>query len=108
MKTEVSNLATYSAKRILDQFLAGKNSIDGASQFLAEEIFKDLKNGETKKIIFSNLDAFNTELNKLVWDRINYLVAEGFVEQRGVSYHVRTEEEIEAFVNGNDDDDLAF
>jgi len=111
MKTEVANLVNYSAKRILDQFLSGANKMEESRQFLAEDIFKDLKKGQTRDIIFNNLEDFNAELNKIVWDRIDYLVAEGFVEYNGSSYNARTEEEIEEFANveeHNDEDEFPF
>jgi len=111
MKTEVANLVNYSAKRILDQFLSGANKMEESRQFLAEDIFKDLKKGQTRDILFNNLEDFNTELNKIVWDRIDYLVAEGFVTYSGSCFSARTEEQIEDFVNGkdqNDEDDFPF
>lgn len=106
MKTEVANLVNYSAKRILDQFLNSTNTLDGSNPFSAEVIFKDLQSGETRDIIFSNLEDFNSELNKLVWNRMEYFVLEGFVTRNGTFFTCRSEEEIEAFANA--DDDLAF
>ena len=112
MKTEVANLVNYSAKRILDQFLANGHTLETSHPFLAEEIFKDLKSGETKDIIFNNLEEFNSELNKVIWNRITYLVDEGFVEHRGSTIHARTEQEIEEFINlevsNNCEDDFPF
>lgn len=112
MKAEVANLVNYSAKRILDQFLTNANTMETTRQFLAEEMFKDLKKGDTRDIIFNNLEEFNTELNKIVWDRIEYLMEEGFVEYRGTTVHARTEEEIEEFsnleVSNNHEDDFPF
>ena len=112
MKAEVTNLVNYRAKRILDQFLSSGHTFETSHQFLAEDIFADLKKGDTRDIIFSNLEEFNTSLNKLIWDRIEYLMDEGFVEQRGSTIHARTEQEIEEFINlevsNNCEDDFPF
>lgn len=101
MKTEVVNFVNYSAKRILDQFLSGINDLE-KRRFYAQEIFKDLKDGKTREIIFDNVGEFNRLLNETIWDRINYLVEEGFVEDRGTHFHVRSEQELDVFINGED------
>ena len=96
---EVQKLAQYTATRILDQLLGGKFVIEYSEFLTGSEIYKDLKNGQTKDIIFNNLELFDSCLNTIVFGRIVYLMEEGFVVfDEQARYRVRTEEEMEEFL----------
>lgn len=97
---EISKLAKHTATRLLDKMLEGNyyvcamNGLDGA------EIYKSLQ-GVTKDLIMSNLDLFNDLLNHMVFDRINYLMAEGFVvyDEMNKWYRKMTDSEQVEFLN---------
>ena len=85
---------------MLDRMLQGKfyvcvmEGLDGA------EIYESLK-GQTKDLIMSNLDLFNDLLNHMVFDLINYLMAEGFVvyDTKSKWYRSMTDSEQVEFLN---------
>ena len=104
MKTEVSNLVNYTAKRILDGFIQGKTRIELDAYFDAKDIFKDMGDNGTKKIIMENLKDFNDSLNDLIWSRMEYLMVEGFLICEDVNIRMKTETEIEQFVNAEDEE----
>jgi len=97
---EISKLAKHTATRLLDKMLDGKycfcamNGLDGA------KIYESLQ-GVTKDLIMSNLDLFNDLLNHMVFDRINYLMAEGFVvyDEMNKWYRKMTDSEQVEFLN---------
>lgn len=96
---EVQKLAQYTATRILDQLLAGNFSIEYSESLSGSEIYKDLKNGQTRDIIFNNLELFDSCLNTMVFNRIVYLMEEGFVVfDEQARYRVHSEEEMEQFL----------
>jgi hypothetical protein len=98
-EAEVQKLAEYTAKRILDSVLAGKHVIEYSEMLSGSEIYKDLKNGQTRDIIFNNLELFDGCLNTIVFKRIVYLIDEGFVVfDENANYRSRTEEEMEEFL----------
>jgi hypothetical protein len=96
---EVQKLAQYTATRILDQLLAGNFSIEYSESLTGSVIYKVLKNGQTKDIIFNNLDLFDMFLNTMVFNRIVYLMEEGFVVfDEQARYRVHSEKEMEQFL----------
>ena len=99
MKTEVFNLVNYTATRIMDAFIKGNNMMELDEHFDARDLFKDMANNQTKKIIMENLTYFNTSLNEIIWNRMEYLMTEGFLICEGGKIRIRTEAEIESFVN---------
>ena len=107
MKTEVSNLVNYSAKRILDQFMSGQ-PIDVSISYDVKEMFAELKKGVTRDIIFENTEEFNKTLNSVVHKRIDYLNSEGFLIQHGSCFRMKTEQELAEFVDEDEDDSEVF
>ena len=105
MKTEVSRLINYTATRIMDAFIQGNNKIELDEHFDAKDIFKDMKDNETKKMIMKNVTYFNTSLNEIIWNRMEYLMTEGFLVCEGGMIRMRTEAEIEAFANSENEDE---
>lgn len=100
MNNQVLQLVNYTAKRFLDTFLTSHNRFDPISKLDARDIFKDLPDGETKNIIFSNIELFNKNLEELIWNRLAYLQDEGFIYQNSEGFfEARTEEQIEEFIN---------
>jgi len=96
---EVQKFAQYTASRILDEMLNKNFVIEYSESLSGSEIYKDLKNGQTRDIIFNNLELFDSCLNTIVFKRIVYLMDEGFVVfDENANYRVRTEEEMEEFL----------
>lgn len=96
---EVQKLAQYTAMRILDNLLNGKYVIEYEEVLSGAEIYKDLSSGPTKDIIFNNLDLFDNYLNTMIFNRIIYLMDEGFVVfDEQANCRVRTEAEMEEFL----------
>ncbi len=98
-KEEVQKLAEYTATRILDELLNGKYVIEYSENLSGSDIYKDLKKGKTRDIIFNNLDLFDTYLNTVVFNRIVYLMEEGFVVfDEQAQYRVRSDKEMVEFL----------
>ena len=96
----VYKLAAYTATRILDDVLKGKTVIDYKKELTGTDIFGTLKNGPTRNIVFNNIEMFDICLNNLIYNRVDYLCAEGLLTfDNNQCYRVRTEEEMEAFLN---------
>ena len=100
MNNEVYKFAEYTAKRILDGILLqGHNSTARVSeQFDGNEIYADLKQGQTRNLLFKHMDQFNHDLNHLMHNRLEYLLAEGFLTIEDGYYRALTEEELEEFI----------
>ena len=98
-KEEVQKLAEYTATRILDELLNGTHVIEYSENLSGSDIYKSLKKGKTRDIIFNNLDLFDTYLNTVVFNRIVYLMEEGFVVfDEQAQYRVRSDEEMVEFL----------
>ena len=96
----VYKLAAYAATRILDNVLKGTNTINYHDGLSGSEIFADLKKGPTRDIVFNNLDIFDNCLNNLVFNRIEYLRAEGLVVvDKNQCCRIPTEAEMEEFLS---------
>lgn len=96
---EVQKLAEFTAKRLLDDVLAGKTVIDYTEVLTGSDIYSTLKKGATKDMILNNLDLFDTCLNNLIYNRIDYLCAEGLIIfDNDQCYRIPTEAEMEAFL----------
>ena len=96
----VYKLAAYTATRILDDVLKGKSVIDYKEVLTGNDIYSNLKNGVTRDIVFNNIDMFDTCLNNLIYNRMDYLCAEGLLTfDNNQCYRVRTEAEMEEFLN---------
>ena len=96
---EVQKLAEYTATRMLDSLLQGKSVIDYTEELTAREIYGKLKEGPTKNLVFNNLDLFDTCLNNLIYNRIDYLCAEGLVIfDENQCYRIPTEAEMKEFL----------
>jgi hypothetical protein len=97
---EVQKLAEYTAERILDDVLSGKTVIDYKEDITGYNIYSSLKKGPTRDIIFNNLDLFDTCLNNLIFNRVDYLCAEGLLTfDNDQCYRILTEQEMEEFLN---------
>jgi len=97
---EVQKLAEFTAKRILDDMLSGKKSIDYNEVLTGTEIFSTLKQGTTRDMIFNNIELFDTSFNSLISNRLDYLCAEGLViiDDNLECYRIPTEQEMEEFL----------
>ena len=96
---EVQKLAEFTAKRILDDVLAGKTVIDYKEVLTGSDIYNTLKKGSTRDMIFKNLDLFDTCLNNLIFTRVDYLCAEGLLTfDNEQCYRIPTEKEMEEFL----------
>jgi len=99
MNNEVINLVEHAAKKILDGLLNDpKRSLKVDMTFEAAEMFAAMKQGTTRKIIFSNLEEFDTRLNAMVFSRLDYLVEEGFLICENGIVRSRNQEEMEEFL----------
>jgi hypothetical protein len=99
MKTEITKFVQYTAKKILDGILFdGTADIRVSEQFDGHEIYANLKEGQTRNLLFKNMDQFNVEFNKLMHGRLEYLHAEGFLTIEDGCYRALTEEELEEFI----------
>jgi hypothetical protein len=104
MKTEISNLVNYTATRIMDSFIQGHTKMELDEHFDAKDIFKDMANNETKKILMQNVIYFNESLNEIIWNRMEYLMVEGFIVSECGTLRMRNEIEIEVFANSKDEE----
>jgi hypothetical protein len=96
---EVQKLADYTAKRILDDVLAGRTVIDYKEVITGSDIYQTLKKGTTRDMIYNNLDLFDTCLNNLIYNRVDYLCAEGLLTfDNEQCYRIPTEAEMEEFL----------
>jgi hypothetical protein len=100
---EVTKLARRTATQMLDNMLQGKFYVCAMDGLDGAEIYETLEEGLTKDLIMSNLNLFNDLLNHMVFERINYLMAEGFVvyDTKNKWYRSMTEAEQVAFLNVN-------
>jgi hypothetical protein len=99
MNTEITKFVEYTAKRLLDGVLFNSdNNIRVSEEFDGRDIYASLKSGQTRNILFKNMDQFNAEFNKLMHSRLYYLHAEGFLTIEDGCYRAFTEEELEEFI----------
>lgn len=99
MNNEVYKFAEFTAKRLLDEMLhKGNNSIRVSEELDGNNIYADLKQGQTRNLLFKHIDQFNHDLNHLVHNRLEYLLAEGFLTIEDGYYRALTEEELEEFI----------
>ena len=95
---EVVKLAQYTAQRLLDRLLEGSYTIRYDETLSGKDIYKDLKNGVTKDLLFNNIESFDVHLNYLVHNRLDYLQYEGFIVLDGKMFRAQTEAEMEEFL----------
>ena len=96
---EVQKFAEHTAKRILDDVLKGKTVIDYKEVITGSDIYQTLKKGTTRDMIYNNLDLFDTCLNNLIYNRVDYLCAEGLLTfDNEQCYRIPTEAEMEEFL----------
>jgi hypothetical protein len=98
MKTEITKFVEFTAKKFLDGILYEGHKMEVFEDLDGAEIFSSLKDGQTKNLLFNNLEQFNTELNQVMKTRINYLLAEGFLIVEDKQFRALTEEELEEFI----------
>lgn len=99
MKIEVTKFVNYIATRLMDSFIAGKLKIELGTQFLIDDIIKDMANNETKKILLQNKTEASECLDEIIWTRVEYLMSEGFLVCEDGNIRMKTEAEIEEFIN---------
>ena len=98
MKTEITKLVEFTARRFLDGILFKGAKMEVFDDLDGTEIFASMKQGHSRDLIFNNLEQFNTELNQLMKTRINYLLAEGLLIIEDNQFRALTEEELEEFI----------
>lgn len=96
----VAEIVRQTSTTLLDNCLNGINYI--VIPFNAKDCFKDIRQSKTKDFIFENAEEINDEVTKIISDRIQYLVAEGFLIKENGYYRSMNTTEMDEFINGDE------